>query len=978
MMHWSIRSAINALCQWSVVAIWITVPGVSFAATDEQKEQVDFFEQRIRPVLAEHCYECHSEASDSVEGRLTLDTREGTQRGGESGRAVVPGDVEASLLIRALRYESDSIQMPPAGKLPDHVIRDFQTWIERGAIDPRLGDSSPPPSAEIDVAGSKGYWAFKPLSTSCPPNVGKSEWSRDSIDRFVFANLEQAGLQPAPQADERTRIRRLYFDLIGLPPRPEQVAEFGSDVSPVAWQNAVDRLLASPGFAEHWTRKWLDVVRYADSNGNDFNATYHQAWKYRDYVMKSIAADKPYDWFVREQLAGDLMSSTNQLQRAEQLIATAFLMLGPKMLSERDKEKLQLDVVDEQIDTYGKAFLGLTLGCARCHDHKFDPIPTHDYYALAGVFFSTTTLEGEIQEFVSNWVERELPTNPQHAQQLTQFRQLREKLQIQINQVEDQRSQLQSVLDQTSLRFQGIIVDNGEAEVHGSWQASKTVSRFVGNEYLHDDNQNKGEKSVVFSATIPTTGMYEIRIAYAPSTNRATNVPLEIRHRENVERLFLDQTQTPKIDQLFEPLGTYLFAEGTQPILVVRNAATDGYVIADAVQLIPIPDGKHADRGAESFEDDSHQIAELRGELTRLQDQARQLKEQLSRLDEQSPAPAPRAMAVRDALAPSDLELRIRGVHSNHGPRISRGFLQVLSAEGSRLQRPEASGRLELARWTTSSAKPLLARVFVNRVWHHLMGAGIVRTCDNFGRLGDMPSHPALLDQLAADFVRHDWSIKYLVRRIVLSRSYQMQIIADRHAEETDPDNRLLWRANRKRLTAEQLRDAMLTVSCSLDLMPGESPVAELGQLVNDNSANGIGYERLQSQKRSLYVPIIRNELSEFFGAFDFADPDRVVGRRPETNVPAQALLLMNHPFVRQCAENLAVIVLKESNDDRRLQRLYQTLFQRDPDSMESWRDRNFIQGVLAEARDPSNAGRLAWTDLCHALLASTEFRYLD
>ena len=789
-MRWSNRFTVSKSCRWCIAAVCIATGRGSFAATETQQE---FFEQRIRPVLVEHCYECHSASSDPVEGRLRLDTREGLRRGGESGRAIVPGDVEASLLIQALRYTPDSFQMPPSGKLPDHVLRDFQTWIEQGAVDSRAGNELPRPVTGEDAAVQKRFWAFQPLSAARRPAARISTWGRDPIDRLVLARLEQAGLRPAAPADRRTRLRRLYFDLIGLPPQPEQVAEFCDDVSVDAWSHAVDRLVATPAFAEHWARKWLDVARYADSNGNDFNATYHQAWRYRDYVIDAVAADKSYDRFVCEQLAGDLMPYANPSQRAEQLIATTFLMLGPKMLSERDKDKLQLDVVDEQIDTYGRAFLGLTLGCARCHDHKFDPVPTQDYYALAGVFCSTTTLEGEIQEFVSDWIEQELPTTPEHAQQLAEFHRVKRDLEDRIKHLENQRSRLQAAIAQASLAHEGLVVDNGEAELRGMWKESKSVNHFVGQEYLHDNNQGKGEKSVVFFATIPADGRYEVRLAYASSANRATNVPVEIRHREAVEQLTVNQTQTPKIDQLFEPLGIYSFAAGTHPVVVVSNSATDGYVIADAVQLISMADDAAAEGAGPETQIDVGQLAEMRNELIGLQNLSRKLKDQLKQLDEQAPAPAPRAMAVRDAPQPSDVELRIRGVHTNRGPVIPRGFLQVLSPETPRLKYPEQSGRLELARWTTTTAKPLLARVFVNRIWHHLIGQGIVRTCDNFGRLGEMPTHPALLDSLAADLIEHDWSLKYLVRRIVLSQTYQMQIAVDQRAQEVDPENRLLW-----------------------------------------------------------------------------------------------------------------------------------------------------------------------------------------
>ncbi len=759
-------------------------------------------------------------------------------------------------------------------------------------------------------------------------------------------------MSPAALADGRTRIRRLYFDMIGLPPQPEQVAQFCRDASVESWTQTVDRLLATPAFAEHWARHWLDVVRYADTNGNDFNATYHQAWRYRNYIINSLSTDKPYDRFVREQLAGDLMPYVDQKQQAEQLIATGFLMLGPKMLSERDKKKLQLDVADEQIDTFGKAFLGLTLGCARCHDHKFDPVPSRDYYALAGVFCSTTTLEGEIQEFVSDWVEQDLPTTPEHARQLAAYQRSRQDLEGRIKELQQQRNSVQNEIDRISLMCEGLVVDNGEAELCGEWKESKHVKRFVGADYLHDDNRDKGNKSVIFSATVPTDGAYEIRLSYTAGDNRATRVPVEIRCREAVVHQFINQTLEPEVDRLFHPLGTYELSAGTHPVVIVSNGETDGYVIADAVQLLPVQMQRGSVALPSGPQPEASRIVTLREQLQRFQDESRRLKEELGHLEEQSPRPRPKAMAVRDAAHPEDIALRIRGVHTNLGPLIPRGFLQAFSSGGpSSLSNFAESGRLELAEWTTSSAKPLLARVMVNRIWQHLIGVGIVRTCDNFGKLGELPTHPELLDVLASDFIAHDWSVKYLVRRIVSTQTYQAQVDSDRPAQDIDPENRLLSHAHRKRLTAEQYRDALLAVSQSLDRSIGKSPVAQLGKLVNDNSANGTNYKGQSTSQRSIYLPIVRNELPEFLVAFDFADPDRVVGRRPETNVPVQALLLLNHPFVREAAERTVLRVLDELNDDRRLDALYQIIFQRAPHPNERRRDQEFLHRRKASSR---------------------------
>ncbi len=386
------------------------VGSASLAFADEfATKDLEFFEKNVRPVLVEHCYECHSAEADAVQAGLRLDRREALLTGGDSGPAIVPGDPENSLMVQSLHYD-DLYQMPPDGKLPEPLIADIEDWIQRGAAAPASDSAgSEPESLELEEA--QEFWAFQPLKqVSVPPRSSDHRWGQTPIDRFVLGRLDAAGLKPSPPADRYTLIRRASFDLTGLPPSPEQVDAFVNDSSPDAFERLVDRLLASPQYGIRWGRHWLDLARYADTNGADENYVYHHAWRYRDYVVRAFNQDKPYDRFVTEQLAGDLLPSPADSQAADdQLTATGFLVLGPKMLAEQDKEKLVVDLVDEQIDTVGKTFLGLTLGCARCHDHKFDPVPTRDYYAMAGIFLSTRTMDH--LEHVSEWLERPLPGN---------------------------------------------------------------------------------------------------------------------------------------------------------------------------------------------------------------------------------------------------------------------------------------------------------------------------------------------------------------------------------------------------------------------------------------------------------------------------------------------------------------------------------------------------------------------------------------
>lgn len=408
------RSSIGLLAVLSVLAVSAVVAQESPPTTLEKTTQIDevlqaesdFFESKIRPVLVEHCYSCHAADAKIIRGGLLVDSRDGLLEGGDSGPALIPGNVEESLLLSALKH--DSFAMPPGRKLPDSVIADFQTWIARGAIDPRDKGNAEPPRG-VDFEAAKSHWAFQPINDPVPPSVSNEEWVKSPIDRFVLARLEAANMKPRPRADKDTLIRRASFDLLGLPPTMAEVEEFLADESPEAFEKLVDKLLQSPHYGERWGRYWLDLVRYADSNGADENHEFPNSWHYRDWVVRMFNRDQPLDQFITEQLAGDLLPKTGDEQiDGDRLTATGMLVIGPKMLAEQDKDKMVIDIVDEQIDTVSRTMLGLTIACARCHDHKFDPITAKDYYALAGIFYSTKTMAN--RDFVSNWLERPLPS----------------------------------------------------------------------------------------------------------------------------------------------------------------------------------------------------------------------------------------------------------------------------------------------------------------------------------------------------------------------------------------------------------------------------------------------------------------------------------------------------------------------------------------------------------------------------------------
>ncbi len=927
-------------------------------------EQLAFFENKVRPLFVKHCYACHSAEAKEVKGGLLLDSRDGWETGGDSGTAVEPGNVAGSLLLTAVRYED--FEMPPKGKMPDTEIAVLERWVEMGAPDPREGQSTAKKSGEIDLEKAREFWAFQAPKKHHAPAVQENDWPRDDVDRFLLARLEVADLKPAADADPHTWLRRVTYDLTGLPPSPAEIADFVNDPSRAARAAVVDRLLASRQFGEHWGRHWLDVARYADSNGGDFNATFYNAWRYRNYVIDALNDDKPFDQFVREQVAGDLLPFDNDKQRGEQLIATGFLAIGTKMLSERDKEKLYLDVVDEQVDTVGRAFLGLTLGCARCHDHKFDPISTEDYYGLAGIFHSTETLYGESQQYVSDWREWELPLSPQLAAAREAYEKQRDALTGELAEAKKIHKAAKDALSRSPKTYPGIIVDDTQAEIVGNWKASTFSPNYVGKGYIHDDKMDLGKKSVTFRPKIPAPGTYEVRIAYPSNNGRATNVPVTVNHADGATEIKLNQEESPPVDKLFKPLGRFRFEAGKSASVTITNKDTNGYVIADAIQFVSLEElEKDNPKPAVAKEPTGDQ----KKEVAALAKQVKDLEARLKTLEAGAPE-VPKAIGVREQETPADCEICIRGEHKNRGPAVPRGFVSVLREEY--VSNRQQSGRRELAEWIADPENPLTARVIVNRVWHHLMGRGIVRTVDNFGQLGERPTHPELLDRLAIDFVNDGWSMKKLTRRIVLSRAYGMSSAHDESAYLADPENALLWRARRKRLSAESIRDTLLVVSQKLDFEPGRSPVKGLGKLaVGNERMGGSGGNVYRLSKRCVYMPSIRNDLPELLTVFDFADPDVVVGRRPTTTVPAQALMLMNDPFVRASAEQTAKRVMGENSDPRqRVQHAYLLTIGREPASAEVEQAIKFLGNTKDE--------KAAWSRFVQALFASTESRILN
>jgi hypothetical protein len=926
------------------VAGWLVAMAPTAALADDDPAGVAFFERAIRPVLVRECYECHSSQAKRLKGGLRLDSRPGLLTGGDSGPALVPGKPDESLLIDALQY--DGLEMPPKGKLPDTVIAAFSRWIAMGAPDPRDGRAaSVAVPSGINFEAGRAFWSYKLPRRHKPPVVHDCAWPLGDVDCFLLAVLESQGQHPVADADKATLLRRVSFDLVGLPPTPEQIDAFLNDEAPDAFEHLVDGLLASPAFGERWGRHWLDVTRFGESltlRGMIFK----EAWRYRDYVIDAFNADRPFDQLIREQIAGDLLPAASLDERRRQRVATAFLVLGNTNLEEQDKAQLRMDVVDEQLDTIGKAFLAQTLGCARCHDHKFDPIPTRDYYALAGILRNTRSME---HANVSKWLEMPLPVSAEAEAVLRAHDAAVAALETRIKQ---ERGRVGSRKAGGVLAVDdvpGIVVDDAHAKKVGAWVDSRHSSTYIGAGYIHDGNTAKGEKTLTFQPALPRSGAYEVWLAYPPAANRAEVVPVIVMSADGERTLEVNMRSEPPIGGRFLSLGRYAFEKDAQSYVLISNEGTKGYVTADAVIFIP-----------------AEQIAQIEKNRVKQQpDLLPALEAELRRLKVTGPR-REMVMSVVEEPRIEDARVHVRGNVHNLAELAPRGFFRVATYGPVPSFSGRESGRRELADWIASRENPLTARVIVNRVWHWLFGVGIVRTTDNFGTTGEPPSHPELLDELALRFTEQGWSVKTLVRRLVLSHAYRLSTTDDARALAVDAENRLLWRMNRRRLDAECIRDAILSATGRLrrDMGGPSFPsqlTADYGYADNDS-------------RRSVYAPVFRNALPELFEAFDFADPSMVVGRRMTSTVAPQALFLMNHPFVLEQAREAARCLLAgpDASDDGRLLRAYRSTLGRPPSQSE----RRLALGFIA--RSGGANPEVSWAIIFQTLFASMDFRYVN
>ena len=1058
-------AGVQLLC-WSVLVAASRVVAADFAPAD-----LEFFEKRVRPVLVERCYKCHSATSEKLKGGLHLDSRAGLLKGGDTRTAVVPGNPEKSLLIEAVRYGNPDLEMPPKARLSEAQIADLVEWVRMGAPWPAESGVAPASASkkEFDLAKRKAeHWCWQPIRATQPPTVKDTAWPAQPTDRFLLSKLEQAGLKPAPPAEKYTLLRRVYFDLIGLPPPPEELERFLNDASPRAYERVVDRLLASPHFGERWGRHWLDLARYSETLGHEFDYPIHNAWRYRDYVIRGLNADLPYDQFLTEHVAGDLLDTPRRHPVDgfnESIIGTAFYWLGQRDHSPVDVRLHQAEVIDNQLDVLSKTFLGVTLSCARCHDHKFDAISTKDYYALHGVLGS------------SRYVQRSINAPEKLNADVTRLRALKQDIRaalgaVWIGEAERAQDYLAAAREVSGGAQAGGVAKNLQlnedklgrwiralAEVEKSRSAAKSVSPPRTNDTMFADFQRQdfsgwfveGEAFghapapagdfIVGDAKKPVSAIFHEPVAHSGAlaarlqgalrsptftiSNRFIHilaagresrlrVPIDnftmirdpiygrlhraLNHDElkwisvDVEmwrghRAYLEFTDISTPDPAddghksgFAPTGwlavsRVVFSEQAEPPILREPFVMVGMTAALVRAAVRGWNAGQLDwllrHGLLDCDPDSASVRRLSSLVEEYQRVAGELADPM------------RVPSLADGSG-LDEAVFIRGNHKTPGDPVPRRFLEALGGSPDRaFQR--GSGRLELARAMTDFSNPLTARVAVNRVWLHLFGRGLVPTPDDFGVLGQAPTHPELLDWLANWFrTEGNWQTKKLIKRLVTSRAYQMSSHpADAVAEEKDPANQLWHRMPVRRLEGEAMRDAMLALSGRLDQTMFGPPVpVHLTEFMDGRGRPGSSGPLDGAGRRSIYVEVRRNFVSPMMRAFDTPVPHTSIGRRTVSNVPAQSLILMNDPFVVGQAQLWARRVLADESaaPEQRVQNIYLAAFSRPPTAVELSEALSFLDEQGGRLGVPAASGRTnaeVWADFCHVMLNVKEFVFV-
>lgn len=912
---------------------WGATDGAPTATADDG----DFFEREIRPLLIRHCHECHGDLAEP-KGGLKLTSREDVLRGGDSGPAAVAGQPHESLVISAVKY--DGLEMPPDGKrLSEGEISHMNEWVQRGMPWPQATTASLAHAKTLveneKIADVKRtFWSLQPVTNPPAPEVNNPAWAKTGIDAFVLAELEKRSLAPSPPADKRTILRRLSFDLIGLPPTPEELDAFLADESPTAVERVVERLLASPHYGERWARHWLDVARYADTKGYVLfqDANFPWSYTYRDYVVRAFNEDLPYDRFLIEQIAADKLPLAGDRRP---LTALGFLTLGSGFMNN------QQDVIDDRIDVITRGLLGLTVSCARCHDHKFDPIPTRDYYSLYGVLASS------VEPTVPPLFE-EPPATEAYAAFAKELAAREAKLN---EYVEKKFAEL----------LVGAHTRVAEYLVAGHAQRGKPPTEdFMLLADTDDLNPTMVIRYQVFLERTakehdPVWALWHALGAIPAEQFTATA-------DSTVERIVAAQTPERPINPLVA--GAFL----GQPLKQLADAAQIYGKLLLGADKLPAALGETNPALAavqRAFTGPDAPANLPRNEINVLallpdrksQGERTELLTAVEKWRADGAAAPPRAMALEDLPQPLEQRVFVRGNSTNLGETVPRRFLRVLS-EGEPPIFTGGSGRLELAQAIADRNNPLTARVLVNRVWLAHFGTPLVSTPSDFGLRSEPPTHPALLDYLAHGFMQHGWSIKWLHREIVLSSAYRQASDDRADCLTVDPENAWLWRMNRRRLDFETTRDNLLAVSGRLDRSLG-------GPSVKDICSPA-------ATRRTLYGHIDRLNLPGLFRTFDFPNPDATSPERSQTTVPQQALFFMNHPLVQEAAKNIWLRgdVPASADAAHRIDRLYRLAVSRAPS-----RDEATWAAEFVAAGGSSDA---TWSQLAQAILATNEFVFID
>ena len=1103
------------------LVLWTLIPAAlptGQLLVAQPPDTYEFFEKSIRPLLAENCYACHS-AKTVASGGLTLDTKRGLRTGGSRGQAVVPGTPDTSLLLRVVRHEDANLKMPPTGKLSDSQIEDLRRWVQLGAPDPRTEDSLNATNG-IDWDEARRYWAFQPLRDPSAPAVDNERWVQTFIDPFVLAKLEDKSLAPAPPAEKGVWLRRVTFDLTGLPPTPREIENFLADRSPHAYRTVVERLLASPHYGEKWARHWLDLVRFGETMGHEFDPDQPDAWRYRDYVIRAFNSDLPYDDFVREHLAGDLLARQRLApdgQHWDSPLGTGFYALGEERNAADDVGQVRANRIDNQIDVYGKTFLGLTLGCARCHDHKFDPITVDDYYALAGVMESTQTVQrsldspatirrmrkiaeemveinGQIAsmmrkarlerlhevkayllaaaaivvaensprraaddvpkpdtfgldpETVERWVDvlKRADKQPDHvfyplaqlvkplprSQQGKTFPERVAELRAELAEWEAKAG----IAHESNAERGDVIFADFEQKDFGDWRASgpafdagpsryhapnQALSDYRGTDlansfgsgsdewvgtltsksfamtkpYLHvriagSERRTSRAKHGKLYFSLVTSGRFRPLTAdgsgtFEWKTINVKRTPGQVSYIEIVDRardahivvdkiIFSDSKEPPAVSSVPNPRVVEMLADSEMQSLEDLATGYQELLRKVLVSSLEDPAGKwlaSAVSPTGMLEDPTLLVGESQRSAFK------ELNDKRAELGESIPDTAFGLINAEDT--PRNARIHVRGRHTNLGDEVPRRFLRVLS-DGESTSFEQGSGRLELAEATTGVAGGLAARVMVNRIWKHYFGRGLVATVDNFGNTGRRPTHPALLDALASNFISNGWSVKDLHRSIVLSATYQMSSEADPRAAELDGENLLLQHMPVRRLEAEAIRDSVLAVTGTLNRAlygPSVTPFISPYQDGRGKPESG----PLDSQgRRSIYIKVQRNFINPMFLAFDYPVPVLTRGRRTVSTVPSQALILMNNEFVARQVERWADREIAASEDRvERIKTMFLRAFGRPAEQSEIADAEEFMEEQLHLYGTTNRDDYRSWADFGHVLINSKEFIFI-